>query len=86
MHLTALHDVLQAAFPELQVRCHPASPSPLLSHRVHAFGSLAQGKLAGRVTGSSEGVAVEGQVSALLDEARDPENLCRMFDGWASWL
>ena len=31
-------------------------------------------------------VTDEGQVQALLDEARDPENLCRMFDGWASWL
>ena len=45
-----------------------------------------QDKLAGRVAGTSEALAVEGQVQALLDEARDPENLCRMFDGWAAWL
>ena len=44
-------------------------------------------KLAGRVMSrSNEALAVEGQVRALLDEARDPENLCRMFDGWAAWL
>ena len=43
-------------------------------------------KLAGRVADTSEALAVEGQVRALLDEARDPENLCRMFDGWAAWL
>jgi ataxia telangiectasia mutated family protein len=45
-----------------------------------------QDKLAGRVAGHSDALAVEGQVRALLDEARDPENLCRMYDGWAAWL
>ena len=43
-------------------------------------------KLAGRVAGTSEVLAVEGQVRALLDEARNEENLCRMYDGWAAWL
>jgi ataxia telangiectasia mutated family protein len=38
------------------------------------------------VAGHSDALAVEGQVRALLDEARDPENLCRMYDGWAAWL
>ena len=45
-----------------------------------------QDKLSGRVAGHNEALSVEGQVRALLDEARDPENLCRMFDGWAAWL
>ena len=45
-----------------------------------------QDKLAGRMAGTHEALAVEGQVRALLDEARAPENLCRMFDGWAAWL
>ena len=45
-----------------------------------------QDKLSGRVAGTSEALAVEGQVRALLDEAMDPENLSRMFDGWAAWL
>ena len=45
-----------------------------------------QDKLAGRGAGHSDALAVEGQVRALLDEARDPENLCRMYDGWAAWL
>ena len=45
-----------------------------------------QDKLGGRVAGHPEALAVEGQVRALLDEARDPENLCKMFDGWAAWL
>ena len=45
-----------------------------------------QDKLAGRVAGTSEVLAVEGQVRALLDEARNEENLCRMYDGWAAWL
>ena len=45
-----------------------------------------QDKLAGRVAGTSEELAVEGQVRALLDEAMDPENLARMYNGWAAWL
>ncbi len=45
-----------------------------------------QDKLAGRVAGSMEAYSVEGQVRALIDEARHPENLCRMFGGWAPWL
>ena len=44
------------------------------------------GRLAGVSAGTNEALAVEGQVRALLDEARDPENLSRMFDGWAAWL
>ena len=42
-----------------------------------------QDKLAGRVAGTNEVLAVEGQVRALLDEARDPGNLSKMYDGWA---
>jgi ataxia telangiectasia mutated family protein len=45
-----------------------------------------QDKLFGRKAGSNEALVVEGQVQILLDEARDPQNLCRMYDGWAAWL
>ena len=45
-----------------------------------------QDKLTGRAAGSKQALAVKGQVRALLDEARDPANLCRMYDGWAAWL
>jgi len=45
-----------------------------------------QDKLFGRKAGSNESLVVEGQVQILLDEARDPQNLCRMYDGWAAWL
>lgn len=45
-----------------------------------------QHKLEGHAQSSSQLLSVEGQVRALLDEARDPENLSRMFDGWAAWL
>mmetsp|Transcript_40602 Transcript_40602/g.71324 ORF Transcript_40602/g.71324 Transcript_40602/m.71324 type:complete len:83 (-) Transcript_40602:182-430(-) len=43
-----------------------------------------QQKLAGHVHGNT--LSVEGQVRLLLDEARDPENLSRMFHGWAAWV
>ena len=45
-----------------------------------------QQKLDGRVHGGRERLAIQGQVRQLIDEARDPENLCRMYHGWAAWL
>ncbi|KAL3928311.1 MAG: hypothetical protein SGPRY_002440 [Prymnesium sp.] len=41
-------------------------------------------KLAGHVHGGE--LSVEGQVRQLLDEARDPEHLARMFYGWSAWV
>ena len=29
---------------------------------------------------------MEGQVQQLLQEAADPDRLCRMYVGWAAWL
>lgn len=29
---------------------------------------------------------VAGQVKLLINEARDPDNLCTMFVGWAPWM
>jgi ataxia telangiectasia mutated family protein len=43
-------------------------------------------KLDGRVQGGSECLGVEGQVAQLIDQARAPENLSKMFEGWAAWL
>merc|ERR1711874_951252 len=31
-------------------------------------------------------LSVEGQVSTLIQQAMDPENLCEVFHGWAAWL
>lgn len=33
-----------------------------------------------------EALSVGGQVEILINEARDPERLCRMFPGWAPWV
>jgi phosphatidylinositol kinase/protein kinase (PI-3 family) len=35
---------------------------------------------------SGEQQGVEGQVQLLINSARDPDNLCEMFAGWAPWL
>ena len=35
---------------------------------------------------SSEQQSVEGQVQLLINYARDPDNLCAIFHGWAPWL
>ena len=37
-------------------------------------------------TGEGEAKSVEGQVQQLLQEAQDPDRLCRLFVGWAPWL
>jgi ataxia telangiectasia mutated family protein len=34
----------------------------------------------------SEPRSVEGQVQQLIQEARDPDKLCRLFAGWAPWV
>ncbi|BDA48015.1 Serine-protein kinase ATM [Coccomyxa sp. Obi] len=43
-------------------------------------------KLEGLDGGEGEAKTVEGQVQRLLQEAQDPDRLCRMFVGWAPWL
>ena len=45
---------------------------------------MAKQKLEGRESGEFRGV--EGQVQQLLQDAQDPEKLCRMFAGWAAWV
>jgi ataxia telangiectasia mutated family protein len=35
---------------------------------------------------SGEQQGVEGQVQLLINSARDPDNLCEMYHGWAPWV
>ncbi|XP_012270271.1 serine-protein kinase ATM [Orussus abietinus] len=41
-----------------------------------------------KLQGTEEGVAssVAGQVGSLIEQARDPRNLCRLFAGWQPYL
>lgn len=41
-----------------------------------------------KLQGIEEGVAssVSGQVERLIQQARDPENLCKLFEGWQAYL
>lgn len=43
-------------------------------------------KLQGYEDPNGDAMSVEGQVKVLVNQARDPENLCRLFPGWAPWL
>jgi len=45
-----------------------------------------RGKLQGTERGNSGALSVEGQVADLLKEATNPENLKKMFVGWAAYL
>ena len=40
----------------------------------------------GRLQGRDERLGVHGQVHQLIEQAADPANLCRMYEGWAAWL
>ena len=44
-------------------------------------------KLQGYEEGNTgERQSVEGQVQLLINEARDPDNLCMLYHGWAPWI
>jgi phosphatidylinositol kinase/protein kinase (PI-3 family) len=46
-----------------------------------------QEKLQGYEDGTSgEQQSVEGQVQLLINSAKDPDNLCDMYAGWAPWM
>jgi len=73
----------------MQERTHESRPAHAqLSRNQEAERALSrvQLKLEGREVGRHECLSVEGQVGQLIDQARDPANLSRMFEGWAAWL
>ena len=35
---------------------------------------------------SGELHGIEGQIQVLVNLARDPDNLCKMFPGWSPWI
>ena len=41
-----------------------------------------------KLNGMEEGhfMSVQGQVNALIQQARDPNNLCRVFPGWQPYI
>lgn len=43
-------------------------------------------KLQGYEDPNGDAMSVEGQVKLLINQARDPENLSRLYPGWAPWL
>lgn len=48
-------------------------------------------KISEKLQGYEEGTrgekqSVEGQVQLLINSARDPDNLCRLYEGWGPWL
>lgn len=43
-------------------------------------------KLQGQDVEGGASLSVAAQVAALLQSAQDPDNLCRMFKGWAPWV
>ena len=52
---------------------------------VRALGRIKH-KLQGYEDSNGHALSVEGQVKRLVREAQDPNNLCRLFPGWAPWI
>ena len=60
----------------------------------HGFGREAaertllriQNKLLGFEDPTSGVLGIEGQVELLISEARNIDNLCKLFPGWSPWL
>lgn len=49
------------------------------------------GRINEKLKGYEEGTfgqqqTIEGQVRLLIKEARDPNNLCRLYPGWGAWI
>ena len=36
--------------------------------------------------GQGESRGIKGQVQQLLQDAQDPDKLCKMYVGWSAWL
>ena len=43
-------------------------------------------KLKGYEDGTTGVHSVAGQIKFLINEARDPNNLCNLYVGWSSWI
>jgi ataxia telangiectasia mutated family protein len=53
---------------------------------MHAIARIKE-KLQGYEEGaSSEQLSIDGQVQLLINAARDPDNLCLLYNGWAAWM
>jgi len=39
----------------------------------------------GAEQGGGEPLSLPSQVAALIQQARDPANLCRIYHGWSPW-
>lgn len=53
---------------------------------VAAVSSRCLAKLEGRDVNGEGKDGVENQVDRLLHQATNPENLCRMYEGWTPWI
>ena len=71
----------EAASQVSKMRNRATKSTPLKAHSVLR---KTEDKLRGLEAG--EILGVPNQVQTLLQRATDPDNLCRMFQGWSAWL
>jgi ataxia telangiectasia mutated family protein len=78
-------DLEVSKFPRIEVSHVVDDPTDNLATK-HTIARIKE-KLQGYEEGtSSEQQSVEGQVQLLINCARDPDNLCAIWRGWAPWL
>lgn len=81
-----LPDSSQGADPSGQEGGGPVSSESLGNADAERAVLRVKQKLEGLEWGEGGARSVAGQVSQLLDEAQDPQRLCRMYAGWAAWM
>lgn len=65
---------------------HPAGEAAVAQSILRCKGQSRRSSAAAIHAGDGEARAVEGQVQQLLTDAQDPENLSKMYVGWAAWM
>lgn len=65
--------------------------APGIAENQNDAATRAIGRINEKLKGYEEGTfgeqqTIEGQVRLLINEARDPNNLCRLFPGWGAWV
>ena len=80
-------DLTRFVGPETPRRCNEprAVPDRMYSSRRLACRKKPKGVIEDRVK-LRDDLSVEYAVNALIQQARDPENLARIFTGWHSWF
>lgn len=82
--------ILSAIVSDTLDRWSPSWSSSLTDDNKNEAAARAMTKVHDKLQGYEDGTSgmhnVTGQVKFLINEARDPNNLCNLFTGWQPWI